>query len=253
MKDQIIKSEAVAAALVVDYLESVGLDVYQEVDLGGCVADIVAVRGKEVWIVEVKTSWSLDLLQQLQHHRERGHVNRIFAAVPICKGWHDRSRLFQRLGFGTICIMTGTEYSVGTQIKEMATRISPRPLGLCSTLKVLQPGHKTHAKAGAPSAAGRYTPFRKTCDALIEIVTRKPGMSMKEAVTGLAHHYSSDACARASLMKWAEAGSIKGIVLVRNGRKVSLYLEGAQIPVPAPTSAELPTWCSLSLNREGAT
>lgn len=251
MKAQIIKSEADAAALVVAYLEEMGLDVYQEVDLCGCVADIVAVRGKEVWIVEVKTSWSLDLLQQLDYHKGRGHANRIFAAVPVCKGWHDRSRLFQRLGFGTISIMVPTEYGEGTKIKGMAPRISPKRLQLCGTLKILDPGHKTHAKAGAPSAAGRWTPFRRTCDALVEVVKRKPGISMKEAVDGLAHHYSSDACARASLMKWAEAGSVKGIVLARHGRKVSLYPEGMEIPAPSATSL-VPPWCSLDLNKDGA-
>lgn len=58
-------AEKEIAAAIVEHLRGLEMTVYQEVDLGGPVADIVAMRGPEIWIVETKTTWSLSLLAQL--------------------------------------------------------------------------------------------------------------------------------------------------------------------------------------------
>lgn len=223
-------TEQEAAALVVDYLTGLGLDVYQEVALagyGGVVADIVALRGREVWIVEVKTTWSLDLLDQLREHKFRCHGHRIFAAVPFSRNDHARERLFKDLGFGSICIRKsspGEDWAKKTEVSVMAPRVTSQPLP--KMIGLLDEGHKTHAKAGAPCAAGRYTPFRKTCEALAEVVGKAPGLSMKDALKRMEHHYSSDACARVSLLKWVELGKVPAVELVRNGKLLSLYPRG---------------------------
>jgi hypothetical protein len=58
-------SEADLAAVVVAWLEVLGGDVYQEVELlpRGIRADIVAKVHAELWIIEVKTSVSLALIE----------------------------------------------------------------------------------------------------------------------------------------------------------------------------------------------
>lgn len=62
-------TEQQVAEIVVAWLESLGADVYQEVECGTGVADIVARIGAELWIVEVKTSLSLALLCQAMERR----------------------------------------------------------------------------------------------------------------------------------------------------------------------------------------
>lgn len=65
---------------VVAWLTAWGWDVYQEVVVGDGVADIVATRGPVVWIIELKLSFSLSLLDQAYHRRRYAH--RVSVAVP---------------------------------------------------------------------------------------------------------------------------------------------------------------------------
>ena len=125
----------------------------------------------------------------------------------------------------------------------MGTRITSRLLP--NIISILDEGHKTHAKAGAPCAAGRYTPFRRTCDALSEAVIKNPGLTMKEAIQRTQHHYSSDKCAVSSLLHWVQSGKVPGIILVQQGRRLFLYPEGFEIPnIHAPA---LPEWADAHL------
>ena len=73
-------TEVDLAKPVISYLEERGWDVYQEVLIYGKIADIVATFGKLTWIVEVKTSLSLKLLEQI--YAWRGKANFISIAIP---------------------------------------------------------------------------------------------------------------------------------------------------------------------------
>jgi hypothetical protein len=241
MSHPFIKTEQEAAALVVDYLESMGLDIYQEVEMEGVIADLVALRGPEIWIIEVKMSWSLDLLQQLREHRRRLHAHRLFAAVPQSRNGMDRQRLFLDCGFGSITIRNSPdEWAYKTEVTTMAPRVTSRLIP--SIRGLLREEHKTFAKAGAPCAAGRFTPFRKTVDALRRIVEAQPGVSIKNALSQMDHHYSSDACARTSLLHWAHAGKVPGVHVVMEGKRITLWPEGMN-----PTAQPLPEWAQPSL------
>jgi hypothetical protein len=57
-------TEADLAAVVVAWLQDSGAAVYQEVEVAGGVADIVARVGPELWIIETKLHLSLALLVQ---------------------------------------------------------------------------------------------------------------------------------------------------------------------------------------------
>lgn len=242
-------TEQQAAALVVDYLTDLGLDVYQEVSFGFAreVADIVAIRGREVWIVEVKSSWSLELLEQLRVHQRHGHAHRIFAAVPQSRTDRERQRLFRDCGFGSICIRKdhGEDWGRQTQVEAMAPRLTSHPIP--ETLALLDEGHKTHAKAGAPCAKGRWSPFRRTADALAEVVKKNPGICMKEAMKQIDHHYSSDSCARASMATWAKAGKVPGVKAVRQGKILALYPPDFVIQDQPKREDPLPDWAQPQL------
>lgn len=250
-------TEQEAAAKVVAYLEESGLDVYQEVALGdrAQIADIVALRGKEVWIVEVKTSWSLDLLDQCYAHERMGRATRVFAAVPDSPAWEDRAWLFRRAGFGAIRIQKDDPEDGWnhTKIEVMAPRMTPRDrASVLRTMKLLEDGHKTHAQAGAPGAKGRWSPFRGTCEALLEAVQKAPGIGLSAAVKGIRHHYNTDSCARSSLATWVKEGKVPGLFYVRQGRALALYPDG--YPVPAAKHGvrqdPLPEWAPQKLEAE---
>lgn len=209
------RSESELAAQVVAYLEGCGLDVYQEVEIRGVVIDIVAVTAhREAWAIEAKATWSLDLLEQCRDRRRLAH--RVYAAVPAGRG-PGHADLFEDNGIGVI--VAGSSVNV----RRAAPRISGHRRHGIELLRALRPGHKTHAKAGAPSAGGRYTPFAATCDALRDYVTRHPGATLKMAIDGIRHHYSSAAGARSTIAVRVRAGIVDGVELRDEDGKLRLW------------------------------
>jgi hypothetical protein len=213
-------SEADLAACVVAYLEGCGHDVYQEVDVSTGVADIVALvgPGREVWIVETKVGWSLDLLEQCLDRR--AHAHRVFAAVG--RG-ADHARLAASLGLGVMIVNPAVSEEWGRPVVvTMAPRVSSHRKHAAKTRAACKPGHKTHAKAGLPGGGGRYTPFVQTCEALHAVVSAHPGILLADAIKLTSHHYRSHSSARASLATWIERGKVPGVDAVIDGGKTYL-------------------------------
>ena len=215
-------SEQDVASVVVAWLESLGADVYQEVTVRGGVADIVARVGAEIWIVEVKTSLSLALLVQSYERRRLCH--RVYVAAPHSRNARDVSKLCKALGIGLLIVSqrdpgwpNATHGYGAPKVEQLvdSQRWNRRPVELA---KELCPEHKTHAQAGAAGAAGRWTPWRNTIEQLARVVRRQPGITLKEAVGELQHHYTSNAGARASLAKWVREGAVDGV-----------YIDGARL------------------------
>lgn len=223
------ESEQAIAAAVVAYLEGCGHDVYQEVAVrnttGGGVADIVALvgKGREVWIIEVKTGWCLDLLRQCVDRRRFAH--RVFAACPSSRSQHDTQEICRDLGIGVLTVHVDADESFSRKVRPavMARRQSSDPRFASALRARCSDGHKTHAKAGAPSAGGRYTPFRDTCDQLAAVVRAVPGILLRDAIDRIRHHYGSVATARSTLPKWIQEGKVPGVQIVREGRRVHLH------------------------------
>lgn len=209
-------TEQQVAEVVVAYLEAMGADVYQEVTIAGGVADIVAKVRAEVWIVEVKTSLSLALLTQAMERRRLAH--RVYIAAPYTRHVREVAEMCSELGIGLLEVRTGDfgghwEYEQPRVTERVeGRRWNSRPLKLSARL---DPEHKTHAKAGAPGAAGRWTPFRRTCERLAGIVHMNAGCTLKEAIDKLEHHYSSDRGARTSLAHWIASGKVPGVRIER--------------------------------------
>jgi hypothetical protein len=216
-------AESEVAATVVAYFEAIGADVYQEVAIPGGVADIVARVGVEYWIVEVKTQLSLALLIQAMNRRRLSH--RVYVAAPMSRTLRDFVTIAAELGIGVLTVFGGipdahwsfdqprvTEEVASRKWNTRATRLA----GL------LRPEHKTHAQAGSVGAAGRWTPWRDTCEQLAQLVRERPGITLKEAVDGIRHHYRSAPGACSSLLHWIEAGRITGVRLDRSTAPITL-------------------------------
>lgn len=210
-------SEQAIAEVVVAWLEALGADVYQEVEVSGGVADIVARVRAEIWIVEVKTSLSLALLTQAVDRRRLAH--RVFIAAPHTRNQRDVAAICDELGIGLLDVHPASPYVqvAGHDIGQPAVRIvsdsrrwNTRPVELAARLR---PEHKTHAKAGAIGAGGRWTPFRDTCERLARLVRAEPGIALKDAIAKIRHHYRSTASARTSIAHWVQGGKIPGVRL----------------------------------------
>lgn len=214
-------SEQQVAEVVVAYLEALGADVYQEVACAGGVADIVARVQAELWIVEVKTSLSLALLLQAMERRREAH--RVFVAAPYSRTFNDTGVICDELGIGLLDVRVSEHTRKGCTCERCydpshlrvavdARRWNTRPVRLAAQLK---PEHKTHAKAGAVGGGGRWTPFRGTCEELARIAKAEPGITLREAIEKIRHHYRTPASARSSIAHWLERRKVPGVVLRR--------------------------------------
>lgn len=209
--------------VVVAHLLALGAEVYQEVDVPGGVADIVARLRPELWIVELKTSLSLALICQAMDRRR--HAHRVVIAAPYTRNLHEVAPLCTELGIGVWTIhpaSPGCDAGGGCGnafVREhvRGRRWNSRPVDLAGRLTE---EHKTHAKAGSAGAitgGGRWTPFRNTCERLAEKVAARPGITLKAAIEDIAHHYSSAASARSSLAMWIKEGKVPGVELRAGG------------------------------------
>lgn len=219
-------TEVDLAKKVVTWLTDLRWDVYQEVQIrrSGSIADIVAVQGKRVWVIECKKSMSLQLLGQAEEWKRFAHM--VSVAIPHgnrnSKARFMAALVLERFGIGELLVGSGPPDAYGPTVQERLAPALSRKAQANDILDCLTEEHKTYAEAGN-SKGRRYTPFAATCDTLVRYVKRNPGCSMKEAVEGIPHHYASPQSARISLAKWIDAGIISGIEVRFEGRRKMLF------------------------------
>lgn len=229
------------AAAVVTYLRDLDWDVHQEVGGAyGSRADIVAVRGALLYVVEVKTTLGLAVLGQAYEWLHQ--ANYVSVAVP----WGRRQspdrlcarRILDAWGVGLLLVSLNGGYDGATTThveQDTPPRLCRRvPFERTSRLRgMLCEGTRTYAAAG--NAEGKFwSAFKQTCDEVRRAVEQAPGLTTKEVVTAIQHHYSSDATARGALLKWLWLGKIPG-VRGEGERPVRWYPKTA-----APASREMP-------------
>jgi len=211
------QNEADLARPVVAWLQSLRWEVYQEVEvgMGGKIADIVAVQGPLVWIIECKKSLSLAVLEQA--HEWMGHAHYRAVAVPRTTrkvaGRNLAKKFLRDLGIGLLKSSHGGVESVSEVVKPKLNR---RPVRLKTTLEHLHEAQKTWAEAGN-SGGERWTPFKQTVENFKKFIEENPSCTMKEAIDNIDTHYSTPGEARASLFVWMRDGIIEGVEL-RDGQ-----------------------------------
>lgn len=217
------RSEIDIAAPVVAWLIEQGWDVYQEVSMGYADRriDIVATHGGLVWAIECKTSLSIAVMEQAYYWKHSAHFSSI--AVPRSKrsrGSAFAERILERDGIGKISVGYGHVYqSVAPALnrRAYADRIRDR---LCEEQKC--------GLAAGSSGGGYETPFRQTSRALARIVEERPGISLRDAIDAIRHHYASDVTARSVLRQRIESGLVPGVRILREGRKAFLQLDAGK-------------------------
>lgn len=209
-----VKSEIELAAQVVTWLVDLKYEVYQEVqfELYGRVADIVAVQGNILWVIEAKKSMTFKVIEQAEYWKSFAHYSAV--AVPSSRR-KLAPRVCEWLGIGVLEVGCNVFETVPPRLNRNALTHYLRDC--------LSPELKTYAMAGSQS--GHWTPFKSTCDNIREKVNKKPGITMKELMDGLNHHYASSASARSAIGRWAAEGIIQGVRVERDGRYLKFYPE----------------------------
>ena len=221
------KQETELAKVIIQYLRKMGWEVYQEVQISsfGNIADIIATQNNLVWVLECKLSLSLTLMAQAKEWLPYAHyVSIVTPSKRGSKGACIAKDILKHYGIGHYEIQP-----VGWN-KELSIyqRVSPklnRKAMVNYIKKYLTEKQKTWAEAGN-SKGLRYTPFQDTKDQIIRFVKKNPGITIKELINGINHHYSSDGTARSSILQWIHRGIINEVELKTDGRKYLVYPRG---------------------------
>jgi hypothetical protein len=205
--------EQVLAAAVVSWLADGGWEVYQEVETPNGRCDIVAVRGPIRWAIEVKTSLNLAVMDQAFRNAAWFHHSSIAVPAPANnqfaspRNWQLAHDIGKLLGFGVLRIVCFKGGEAPRVIQDTLPVLNRRP----GTIH-LHEEQKNWCAAGS-NHGGHFTRFQSTAQRLTSFVKRTPGMSLKEAVKSIDHHYASVPSATGALSKLIRQGVIEGVRL----------------------------------------
>jgi len=218
----------------VRWLEDSRWDVYQEVACGPGVADIVAVQGALIWVIEVKKALSLAVLEQAWEWRRYAPL--ISVATPNTDRRKEGRRFAEwalyQMGVGAFTV------DVYDEVQERIPASLLRAPVLADRLRAaLNPAQKTFAPAG--SRGKHWTPFHGTCHMLKAYLTSSGPQPLKTVLDNIQTHYRSRSTARACLTRWIRAGIVEG---VRIDEQCVVNLDPN--PCPSEAATVLPSECS---------
>ena len=227
------QSECDLAAPVIRYLLDDHWEVYQEVEPKryGNIADIVATRGPLLWVIEIKKSLSLEVIAQAASWTRNAHY--VSVAIPQqyrrwTKGKRMADEFLRWKGVGCLHCKgpnPGWVDAECTDLAKVGDIVLPKlnRKAVTDTIREsLCEEQKTFAKAGSPNGK-RWTPFQSTVRQFVRLVHATPGLTMKELVDQLSHHYASASTARSSIAYWIDAGVIEGVERRQEGRYIRMY------------------------------
>ena len=216
------ESETELAKDVIEWLTADGWEVFQEVPAHGHVADIVAKRGPLVWIIEAKVSFGLAVIEQASNWVH--YANLVSVAVPYSRKDEFKRQICSKFGVGVL--VWRHEHNTYANSWKISETIRPefcrKTIG--SWEKILKEQHKTFCAAGSTGQKKRFTPFVDTCQQLVQIVTNNPGITLKNALLLIKHHYKTPASARASILHYIENRIIGEIRAEFVNKEILLYI-----------------------------
>jgi hypothetical protein len=203
-----------------------GWDVYPEVALyaGSPIADIVCRQGKLIWVIEMKSSLSLDVITQA--HFWIRHANFSSVLVPRASANNRSSKnreavrsILRTIGIGML------EYSDSGYYRGISESVKPsfRRKTSQSFFKVLNDGHKLMGVAGS-NRGERWTPFKETVASIKEYLRLNPGATYEQLIGNIKYHWKTPSTARNCIKRYLDSGIISGIRVDTTEKKHKLYL-----------------------------
>lgn len=197
-----------------EYLLEAGYtDVYSEVQAGRNRADVVATSGSAVCVVELKTSLTMELIEQAILWREKAHY--IFIAIPKRKkpipSFVKRVLRDNKIGI----LEVGNSFLYSNQVFATQKARFNRPyFEKFSWNNILREEHKTWAEGGT-AGGGYFTPYKLTIENVKHFLYLHRGWHTVDAI--LEHcetHYSNPKPSLAQALiafesEWCEMQIIK--------------------------------------------
>ncbi len=219
-------SETDLARYIVEYLEQEGWDCYPEAQMkyGGGRADIACTKQGILWIVEVKTSLSIRLLDQANDWLRTKGVNRVSIAFPTRGVPGVVTDLCDLKGIGILTVPK-SNYNLTRRIMEQKapTALPTSDWKVKGMIESLHPDMKNY-KPG--TCNGYSTPYNRTMKAVDEYLIVHPDSTLKEIVTSVQHHYASNRTAQVCILKGALRGGKERVRAKKEGNKWLLYSAG---------------------------
>ena len=233
-------NEAEVGAALIQWLRGDGWQVWQEVRLcyGGGTADVVAERGRRIWIIECKRGLGLRVLDQAERWLDYAD----FVSVATARSDGGRTtepgaftyRALRSAGVGWLLVRrpwSKTELShVEVRQESMVRRAHGRThrqrrLDCRRELRDVLATHCADFSA-AGSANGRvWTPWRRTVTEAAKLVRKNGPMTVKALIEELDHHYASDKSARACLYRCIADGLVEELSLDHSERPSRVVLK----------------------------
>lgn len=181
-----------------DYFESRDCEVYSEVlfGQGGRRADIVVKQNNIVSVIEMKTSLSLDLLEQA--NRWLGYAHYVYIAVPMPKDRHineyaKKCLLNDGIGILLVDFRKNHYYYDNGSIPMVSNHIKPKLHRRIINRwdKYLTESHK-NTLPGGTKGGGYITPYKITINGVKRCLKiHSEGLSLNELCEKVQTHYSN--------------------------------------------------------------
>lgn len=207
--------ETELAQVIVEWLNNKQYEVFQEVQIDNRVADIVAKKNDQLWIIECKTSLNLLLLEQV--HNWITYSDYVSVAVPVSKTYTRSNTFAKRIlrEFKIGCLeLKKDKYNKKYIIRETIDPIIHSDPIRKQYIK-LHEEQKWYQEAGS-SNGGHFTDFKGTIDKLYNLAKDNPGIELKQALKEINHHYKNDNNAFFCIKKYIDQNIIKKIKLIDN-------------------------------------
>lgn len=223
------ESEQAMAAHVVAWLRHNGWEVFQEVNN----IDIVARRVDGfIWAIECKRSYGLDVLAQA--FDRMGVADAVSVAVPgearSKRYWFGRA-VAREFGIGVIEVVSPAsrfDDDLLARVVVPALPVDPAQHDTNSRSRlqqVLTPEALEAGNHAGQASGGGWTPFKQTVQRLCAFVASNPRPTLKDCVSSIEHHYSSNSSASRSLSRLIGGPAIPSLRLVYDRSARAHFIE----------------------------
>lgn len=175
--------------------------------------DIVAISGPKYIAIEVKTTLNFKVIEQAV--RNRGWFHLSYIAVPRGRDRGFQYMVCKHFGVGVLVFhpYNRGSWRVWEEVRPVWNKVGDIAKKYCQ--------YEEYMKKNIPGSSGSdgavVTPFKMTVQDLTRYVTKHPGVSLKEALLNIDHHYTTFTGARSAIYAWMRRGVIDTIELKNGG------------------------------------